>query len=674
MTEWFITSSVLILIVLLLRTLLKGKISLRLQYGLWALVLVRLLLPISLPASEFSVMNTAPAQAIVQLEFPTEQQSPLPEDASTPSVPQTPALSHPVEPLSAPLKAEVIPQKEQPTFTAAQLLTAIWIAGMICVGLVLLLCNLGYFRRLKKTRTRVDVPDFPLAVYRSPQAAAPCLFGLIRPGIYLPPDVAEKPELYPFVLTHEFAHYRHGDHLWSTLRCVCLAIHWFNPLVWLAAAISKQDAELVCDAAAIAQLGEARRREYGSTLIDMTSIRPKAKDILLITATMSGDKKALKERVTMIAKHPKMALSTLLSVILILCLAVACTFTGNTPPAEPVVSQAEAANVSSESTESMEEEAKPAAPEPGTISIEEGYQYGNMQRDVPSGDFMRYQDTVLFSSWDELDRLYSYDMKSGDVSLFCKYIYNGNLEQYDGRIFYHSLLGPVTEWKDGRSVPIVKDGVELFWHANGNLYVYSEDDSLLVYENESTTPRVLMEDATGTGIWHVVFGDYLYGCTEDGVVRVNLQAKDPQIELVLQMNDPLSPMIDGHHIYYGNADENGALSLWRCDMDGNNPTQIFEKPVQAGSMNFDDEYLYFTLYTDGLLANKDAHNVYRMSKADPSQVEIIAELPEYVYHTYTVPGYDKIFVKTIGGGDWNGPTYAVSIDGGGIQKLEIPNE
>ncbi len=53
------------------------------------------------------------------------------------------------------------------------------------------------------------------------------------------------------VLTHEFTHYRHGDHLWSMLRCLALAVHWWNPLVWLAAELSRRDAELACDEGAL---------------------------------------------------------------------------------------------------------------------------------------------------------------------------------------------------------------------------------------------------------------------------------------------------------------------------------------------------------------------------------------------------------------------------------------
>lgn len=60
----------------------------------------------------------------------------------------------------------------------------------------------------------------------------------------------------------EQTHFRHGDHIWSALRCMCLALHWFDPFVWWAAALSRTDAELACDAAAVQSLGEAERAAY----------------------------------------------------------------------------------------------------------------------------------------------------------------------------------------------------------------------------------------------------------------------------------------------------------------------------------------------------------------------------------------------------------------------------
>lgn len=83
----------------------------------------------------------------------------------------------------------------------------------------------------------------------------------------------ETPERLRHVLAHETAHARHLDPLWSLLRSVCLAVYWFDPLVWIAAAVSKADGELACDEAAIQALGEGERIPYGKTLLSLIPVR-----------------------------------------------------------------------------------------------------------------------------------------------------------------------------------------------------------------------------------------------------------------------------------------------------------------------------------------------------------------------------------------------------------------
>lgn len=131
---------------------------------------------------------------------------------------------------------------------------------------------------------------------------------------------------------HEQTHYRHGDNLWAVLRGVCLALHWYNPLVWWAAELSRRDAELACDEATIRRIGESERAAYGRTLIRMTCEKRPA---LLVTATMMTDSgKGLKERISLLVKKPKTAAYTAVAVLLIAGLSVACTFTGGKDNAE----------------------------------------------------------------------------------------------------------------------------------------------------------------------------------------------------------------------------------------------------------------------------------------------------------------------------------------------------
>ena len=148
----------------------------------------------------------------------------------------------------------------------------------------LLFCNAHFALRLKRSRIKCDTAA-PLPVYTSACVSTPCLFGLFRPKIYLTPNLTED-STKAHVLTHELTHYRHKDHIWSTLRCLCLALHWYNPLVWVAASLSKKDGELACDEATIRILGEDQRADYGRTLIGMTQVKKDSKSLFITATTM----------------------------------------------------------------------------------------------------------------------------------------------------------------------------------------------------------------------------------------------------------------------------------------------------------------------------------------------------------------------------------------------------
>gem|GEM_PF-1054834 len=193
---------------------------------------------------------------------------------------------------------------------------------------MLLTANLRFGLKLRRSRKPIEAPNSRLPVYISAAIETPCLFGLIRPAIYMTPDAAANEKQLSHVIAHESAHFRHGDHVFALLRCVCTILHWYNPLVWIAAMLSSRDSELACDEAAIKALGEDARSEYGKTLIALTCEKA-AKGKLLIAATsLIGGKRGLRERITDIAKKPKTKLIALIAVLLAAAAAIICTFTG----------------------------------------------------------------------------------------------------------------------------------------------------------------------------------------------------------------------------------------------------------------------------------------------------------------------------------------------------------
>ena len=202
-----------------------------------------------------------------------------------------------------------------------------WYAGMVVMAAWLLLVNLRLARRLRRNRTPYD-SDSVLSVFVAEGIPSPCLFGLFKPSIYLTERAAEDDMRARQIIAHELTHYRHGDMIWSLLRSVCLVVWWFNPLVWLAAALSRQDCELACDEGTIKALGEEARFDYGRTLVGMAKVGARPSDLLCGATTMTTGKKSLKERVARIANAPKMSVTVAVIVLIIAAVAVGCTFSG----------------------------------------------------------------------------------------------------------------------------------------------------------------------------------------------------------------------------------------------------------------------------------------------------------------------------------------------------------
>lgn len=337
--QWFVTSSVLILAVLALRRLLGGRISPRARYALWAVVLVRLLVPFQLPTPNFPTaaeLTPEPA-SLTQTTIPLLPATYSMEEVATGQAPNLTfddqGQLHTDRDIG-----EVKPSADGQRavfslvwLSPAQLLLGLWAMGAVILALVLLGSNLRFFLGLHRRRTPVDLADGPLPVYTVEGLPSPCLFGLFRPCIYLTPDLALDSPTRAHVLAHELTHYRQKDHIWSALRCVALALHWYNPLVWLAVALSKRDGELSCDAGAVKVLGEDERIPYGRTLVSLVaqrSLRPG--DLLSCSTSMAEGKGSIQERIAQLVKRPQTKKTALIALVCVAALAVVFAFGGGT--------------------------------------------------------------------------------------------------------------------------------------------------------------------------------------------------------------------------------------------------------------------------------------------------------------------------------------------------------
>ncbi len=336
MKEMLITSSVLILAILLLRFLFRRTISRRVQYALWLLVALRLLVPVNLPAMEHNVLSAAePVSADIEQSL-SERIDPAlhhtMSDAGT-HITQTVTPNAP--------SVGVIGGADGPTeiFVSGPplwltILHFIHFGGMAVMALWFLAANLRFARKLRRTRVLLDGAASRYPVYLCDDIPSPCFFGLFLPTIYVTSAAAKDENRLRYVIAHEETHARHLDPLWSLVRSVCLAVWWFNPLVWLAAYCSKADCELACDEGVLARLGESERVPYGETLLALVPVR-RGGDPMLAATTMTAGKRQMKERIQRIAEHKRPFAVALVAVLALTGVVCAATFTG----AEKVIAE-----------------------------------------------------------------------------------------------------------------------------------------------------------------------------------------------------------------------------------------------------------------------------------------------------------------------------------------------
>ena len=357
MMEWVLSESVLIILVIIIRKLLKGKISCWVRYGLWLLVAVRLLVPVSLMESAFSIANLLPESraggqtggnsTMASRRTDQEQgrifrQEEMPDSpAPGMAVLTAPYLVEDEHPSKggvsyAEEKADALSGSDVRDKTALSKIEItigmVWLAGSCLLALWLSGVN-GIFRwKVRGNRLPLWVSgdlQRQLPVYVTDEISTPCMYGLLRPAVYITARTAKDAQVLDMVLRHEQTHYRHGDHIWSVVRMLCLCLHWYNPLVWAAVRLSRQDGELACDEGVLRQMGEENRRIYGEALLILsTEHKPTLRSSLNLATSMSGTKKQLKERLSVLVTRPRMAAGTAVLVFLLALGLMACTFTG----------------------------------------------------------------------------------------------------------------------------------------------------------------------------------------------------------------------------------------------------------------------------------------------------------------------------------------------------------
>ena len=241
-----ISASWLILAVLVLRVVLK-KAPKWVMPLLWGVVALRLVCLFSIE----SALSLIPSAETIPSEIVTETREPVLYEQATLDI-----VTNPTLPSAAEVPVGVSRQQAQVDFN---IYSVLWLAGMAAL-LVHALVSAGKLKR--KLATAILLRD---NIYESEFVDSPFVFGVVKPNIYLPMHMDKGTAAY--VIAHEHAHLARRDHWWKVLGYLVLALHWFNPLVWVAYILFCRDIELACDEKVVKGLDGAARADYSQALL-----------------------------------------------------------------------------------------------------------------------------------------------------------------------------------------------------------------------------------------------------------------------------------------------------------------------------------------------------------------------------------------------------------------------
>lgn len=266
-----ITAGWLILAVVLLRFLMK-KTPRWIYCLMWGVVGLRLVMPFSVE----SVLSLIPSAQT------------LPQDIAVSAAPAIdsgfPVVDTLVNPVISQHLAPVAETAVYPVADILSVLTAVWAVGaaaMLLYGLVS--CHRLYGRLGVKLGLYENI-------YISDNIETPFILGFLYPKIYIPSAIPQQE--VPYILAHEQAHLKRGDHWWKGLGYVVLCLHWFNPLVWLCYFLLSRDIETACDERVVSNLCEEERRAYSRTLLSCST-----RQLPLLATPLAFGELAVKDRI-----------------------------------------------------------------------------------------------------------------------------------------------------------------------------------------------------------------------------------------------------------------------------------------------------------------------------------------------------------------------------------------
>ena len=274
-----ITAAWMLPVVLVLRLLLR-KAPKWTVCLLWALVAVRLLLPVSFESSWSLLPSTQTIpDTIVTVSRPSVQTG-------------VPEIN---EAVNGVLSQHFSGENGQQTNPLRPVLTVAGVLWLVGVAIMLLYSLWSFLRLRRNVRVYLDYGD---KVRLCDDIDTPFILGALRPRIYVPSGLTE--EQIRHVLAHERAHLKRGDHLWKPLGFGLLAVHWSNPFMWVAYILLSRDIEQACDEKVIRSMSGGEKKAYSEALLACSSGRR-----LILACPVAFGEISVKERVRGVLTYRK---------------------------------------------------------------------------------------------------------------------------------------------------------------------------------------------------------------------------------------------------------------------------------------------------------------------------------------------------------------------------------
>jgi len=294
-----ITAGWIVLAVMIFRFLFK-KTPKWINVCMWGIVGLRLVLPFSLE-SIFSLIPSAET---------------VPEDIMYSPAPTVhtgiPVINSAVNPVISESLAPNVGDSANPMQIVVFMAAVIWIVGVCTMALY---AAISYLHIKIKVREAVKQKD---NIMLCDSVDTPFILGIIKPKIYLPSSISEVDAKY--VIAHERAHLKRGDHMIKPMGFLLLSIYWFNPLLWAAYVFLCRDIELACDEKVLKEMGEEIKKPYSEALVNC-SVKRKA----ITACPLAFGETGVGTRIKSILKYKKPALIIVI-VSLVLCAVFAICF------------------------------------------------------------------------------------------------------------------------------------------------------------------------------------------------------------------------------------------------------------------------------------------------------------------------------------------------------------